>query len=268
MTENKFSWRPFFIAISCVALLACVAGVVFGWVNSAEWSSYAALPVTPLAEAGKQATGKLMRVEGEAWSNSPILGPDGTPLAFQRARFTHSTGARRTTTNEQDYDYDRALPKTFVLRDEKATAGSNELVVLTSALSDFSPENIYDLSGTPREVDKRIERVISPAFTDYYYVPVKGPVDGSHLLLWSIPQGSAITLLGTFEGGSVRPPSLRPKILFVSAGREFVTQMRALSSHSRMVGTWVVVGGLVLLAAEALLYFHLRRKGSLVAGTW
>ena len=220
------------------------------------------LTVTPLSGVASAARGQRIRVEGYARSEPVLPGPGGTSLAYQRARFRSTV---RGKNSREKSGYDRAKPESFFLRSDQSSAANEATVIFTSTIGLFLPEIRCELAGNATEIERRINAVISPTFSDYRYTEVSGNVMSSWLELWTVPQGSRVTVLGFLEGGPQSPAFFRADAIVVGSAQEFTDGMNKRMSRLFNQGTLLLATGVLVLAVAVAFLWRASRAGRRLA---
>ena len=246
----KRSKRPYFV-VAFLAFLAALLGLLLGS-EARTLANYAALPLSEVSEIKRMPVGKMVRLEGRAHSEPPLLMADGSALAVQVIKFRHRMGSRDTT------DYNGTLPASFILGNEVSHKADDQIMVRTQRINpDFSSRAPfqYRLDGTPADVQKRIETSISPAFRNYDYVRS----DRSWLYVASLPQDSHITVCGLIEPPVSNRPQLDARCVDPLIGQEFSRHALASSRQKGKIGTIVLGAALFVLALDGVFYYRYRR---------
>jgi hypothetical protein len=247
----KVSKGPYLV-VAFLAFLAALLGLLLGS-EARTLANYAALPVSEASEIIRMPVGKMVRLEGRAHSEPPLLMADGSALAMQVVKFRHRMGSRDTT------DYNGTLPASFILGNEVTHKTDDEIRVLTQRINpDFSSRAPiqYRLEGTPADVTSRIATAISPAFVDYHYV--RG--DRSWLYVTSFPQDSKVTVCGVIEPPGSDRSQLGARCADPLVGREFSAHALTSSRQKGKISTAVLGAALLVLGLDGFFYYRYRRR--------
>lgn len=239
-------------SVGILGVAACLAGLYWTASTSGTWSTYAALPLMTYEEVNRQGTGTLVRVEGLAHNEGVLRGADSSALALQRVEFSHT---RRAKGSHNVIDYAAVAPTVIVLQKQTDSATSSRLAVKTADFDkDFSILSKASLSlvGPRREVEQRIERLISPVFKDYK----NSSTGATSLSVWSLPQDSAVTVCGATAkqpgSGSV---TVEARSIAMLTGDRFLEMARQASAETRKIGiVWWSIGGVILIMIGLVLW--------------
>lgn len=241
------------LGLSYLALFALAFGLFFAW-QAGTLFYYTALPVTPVSEIGRFPAGKIVRLEGRAHSEPPLLMADGSALAMQGIQSFH-----RYKGSRESIDYSEKLPVYFLLSDETARRTGDGLKVITQrfnpGLSSLPVD--YSLDCTRHDLQKRIETLISPAFKDFYYICSTG----AHLTISSVPQDSVVTVCGVLEATNSGGLQLGARCVDTLTGRDFVRRAKTESGYKGLAAAIFLGFVLLVLSLDGFFFYRYRRFG-------
>ena len=203
-------------------------------------------------EVSRQVPGTLVRVEGLAHSERALRNGDGSALALQRVEFSHTYGSKNRKTV---IDYSGIAPTVMVLQKQTDTAAGPILAVKTAGFDKgFSvlSKAYLNLEGPSREVEPRIEKLISPVFKNHKHSSTGSP----ELEVWSLPQDTAVTVCGTTAKEPDREEAVvDARSIAMLTGDGFLAMAHQTAGEFRKVGlVWWSMGGLILVAIGLIVW--------------